>query len=101
MVKKIRVLNLRIKDIDADKIIEILEKISNEVDRYIREKTPPKTDYDFILSVDKSDELTLVVDIGIIGSFDDVFDYKTIVNDIVNLSRRIFEKELEKYRMGD
>lgn len=99
MVRKTRVMNLRIENIDTRVIAEILEKISSEIDKYIREKTPPRTDYDLVLSIDKDDELTIVVDIGIIGSYEDVVDYKSIVNDIVNLSKRIFEQELEKYRL--
>ncbi|MEM0380565.1 MAG: hypothetical protein QXX35_02170 [Desulfurococcaceae archaeon] len=99
MVRKTRSLNLRFEEISIDKIEEILEKISIEIDKYIKSKTPPKTSYDLVLRVDKDHELTLIIDIGIKGSYEEVFNYESIVNDVVNLSRRIFEKEIEKYRV--
>ncbi len=99
MVKKIRRIGLKLRDISLDDLLDILERLELEIRRYLHNKLPPKTDYDLILSVEKNDVLTLNIDIGIIGEYEDIIDYKAIVNDTINYARRFFEKELKKYRV--
>ncbi|MET1160630.1 MAG: hypothetical protein ABWW65_06690 [Thermoprotei archaeon] len=98
MAKKIKEIGIKLENIDHNKLVEILTEIERAVRRYLTEKLPHKADYDLILSVEKNDKITLLIDIGIIGVYEDIIDYESIARDAVNVARRVFEERIKEYR---
>jgi len=98
LVKKIKVLNLKIKELNLDVLEDILLKVERSVEDYLKQKLPPKAEYDLILRIDKNDDITLYIDIGVIGIYEDLIDYNKIIGDAINLARRIFEEKIKRYR---
>lgn len=96
--KKIHKIGLKLSDITLEDLLDLLNYLEIEIEKYLKTKLPPKTDYDLVLSIEKNNIITFTIEIGIMGRYEDLIDYKAIINDTINYARRIFEKELKKYR---
>lgn len=98
LARRARPLNLRVEDIDVDELTAILSRVENEVSKFIRERISPSIDYYLVLGLSKSDSLTLVIDLNFAGRYEDVSSYKSIIDDAIEIGRRVFEREIERYR---
>jgi len=98
LARKVKILNLDLEKIDLDVLEKILYSVEKEIRNYLADKLPRRTEYDLVLGVEKSDNITLYIDLGVIGGYDDIINYDEIVRDAINVARNVFERELEKYR---
>lgn len=92
-------LDLDLNKIDIMVLEDIIRKIEGAVENYLSERLPPKSEYDIIIKLDKkTDKIVFNVDIGVKGGYSDIIDYDKLVEDAINIARRLLENELKKYR---
>ncbi len=95
--EKTKEIGLDLDKIDLNILENILKKTESEARKYLKEKIPPNTDYDLILSVEKNKDITFRIDLGIRGEYEEIINYREIVGDTINVARKIFEQEIGKY----
>jgi len=98
LAKRVKILNLDLEKIDLDILEKILYIVEKEIRKYLADKLPRRTEYDLVLGVEKNDNITLYIDLGVIGGYDDIINYDEIIRDAINIAKNVFEKELEKYK---
>ncbi|MMZ69304.1 hypothetical protein D1872_321200 [compost metagenome] len=49
----------------------------------------------------EGDKITLFLDIGVKAGYTDIMNYNKILGDTINEARRIFERELKKYKQAE
>jgi hypothetical protein len=97
--QKIKILNLELERIDLNTLLNIADKVEKGIRRFLDEKLPPKSEHDLIISIThEGDHITLSIDVGVKAGYADLINYDKIVGDAINIARRIFEREIKKYR---
>ncbi len=92
-------LDLDLNKIDLIVLEDIIRKIEEAIENYLSERLPPKSEYDIIIKLDKkTDNIVFNIDIGVKGGYSDIIDYDRLVEDAINIARRLLENELKKYR---
>lgn len=99
MPKKTKEIGLNLEKLDEQALLEMLEKVENEVKKFLQEVLPPKNEYDLVISLSKEkDHIVFTIDLGIKAGYEDLINYDDIVGDAINVARRELEKELQRYR---
>jgi len=98
LARKANSASLNIDSITLDDLVMLAEKLESSIRAYLKQKLPSKDEFDITISIEKREGLTISIDIGIIGKYEDLLDYKAIIGDAINYARKVFETELEKYR---
>lgn len=99
---RIKILDLKLDEIELEDLIKITDHIEERIREYLEQVLPPKSEYDIIVKAEhEGDKITLYLDIGIRAGYTDIMDYDKIIGDVINVARRIFEKELSRYRRAE
>ncbi|ADI32691.1 hypothetical protein [Staphylothermus hellenicus] len=96
---RIKTLNLNLEEIKLEDLANIIEYVEEHVREYLEQVLPPKSEYDIIVKIThEGDKITLFLDIGVKAGYIDIMNYNKILGDAINEARRIFERELRKYK---
>ncbi len=99
MPKKTKEIGLNLEKLDEQALLEILERVENEVKKFLQEVLPPKNEYDLVISLSKEkDRIVFTIDLGIKAGYEDLINYDDIAGDAINVARRELERELQRYR---
>ncbi|WP_052833831.1 hypothetical protein [Staphylothermus marinus] len=99
---RIKILNLNLEEIKLDDLTNITEHVEKHIREYLEQVLPPKSEYDIIVkAVHEGDKITLFLDIGVKAGYTDIMNYNKILGDTINEARRIFERELKKYKQAE
>lgn len=99
--KRVKVVGIDKGRLNEDKLVDMVFRVEDAVRRYLEENLPKNIDYNFVINVEGDDTLSIAVEVEI-SSFDSsVLDKaKLIVDDALNLARRVWEEELESLKKG-
>jgi len=97
--ERVKVLGLRLEEIDVDRLEEIASRIQDCIQSLLEELIPVSKSYDadIIVSIEnKGDHVEVYIDVGVIGRTGDIVDYDSIVQAVVREAGRFVEEELRR-----
>lgn len=88
-----------LKNLPEDRIEELLIAIERELDAYLKEVLPPKTEYHTVMSITRrEDRVDLTIEVVITGWAQYRDDLSKLVQDAINHAKRQIVEELKGLR---